>query len=149
MKLCAKKNLLGIDLQELTEIAQAHGQPPYRGRQLFDAVYRQRISDLHEITTLPLGFREQLGEQFCLAVPVIDAKFQSSDGTVRYLLRLQDGQSVEAVWMPEGDDGESGDGSQAGEEEASGEAADEKAPGQRPGWRRGNSSASPARPAVP
>ena len=42
-------------------------------------------------------------------------KFASADGTVRYLIEFEDGQSVETVWMPEGDDGESGDGSEAGE----------------------------------
>jgi 23S rRNA (adenine2503-C2)-methyltransferase len=38
------------------------------------------------------------------------------DGTVRYLIRFADGQTVETVWMPEGDGGEAGDGSEAGDE---------------------------------
>jgi 23S rRNA (adenine2503-C2)-methyltransferase len=118
MKLSIKQNMLGIELQELTAIAEASGQPHYRGRQLFDALYRRRISALEEITNLPRSFREKLGERYQIALPEIEHIFQSDDGTVRYLLRLGDGQSVEAVWMPEGDGGESGDGSQAGEEEA-------------------------------
>ena len=40
----------------------------------------------------------------------------SSDGTVRYLVACADGQSVETVWMPEGDGGEAGDGSEAGDQ---------------------------------
>ena len=43
----------------------------------------------------------------------MEKKFASADGTVRYLLQLGDGQSVETVWMPEGDGGEDGDGSEA------------------------------------
>jgi 23S rRNA (adenine2503-C2)-methyltransferase len=46
----------------------------------------------------------------------IEKKFVSADGTVRYLIAFADGQSVETVWMPEGDDGEAGDGSEAGAE---------------------------------
>jgi 23S rRNA (adenine2503-C2)-methyltransferase len=51
-----------------------------------------------------------------LGVPTIERKFVSSDGTIRYLIGFGDGQSVETVWMPEGDDGEAGDGSEAGNE---------------------------------
>ena len=46
----------------------------------------------------------------------IEKKFVSVDGTVRYLIGFADGQSVETVWMPEGDGGEAGDGSEAGVE---------------------------------
>jgi 23S rRNA (adenine2503-C2)-methyltransferase len=49
----------------------------------------------------------------------IENKFRSSDGTVRYLMACVDGQTVETVWMPDGDGGESGDGSEAGEETGS------------------------------
>jgi 23S rRNA (adenine2503-C2)-methyltransferase len=45
----------------------------------------------------------------------IEKKFVSQDGTVRYLIGFADGQSVETVWMPEGDGGEAGDGSEAGD----------------------------------
>jgi 23S rRNA (adenine2503-C2)-methyltransferase len=49
-------------------------------------------------------------------LPAIARQFTSSDGTVRYLLGLADGETVETVWMPDGDEGESGDGSEAGDE---------------------------------
>jgi len=48
-----------------------------------------------------------------VGLPVIEKRFVSSDGTVRYLMNFVDGQSVETVWMPEGDGGERGDGSEA------------------------------------
>jgi len=51
-----------------------------------------------------------------IGLPSIDSKFKSTDGTVRYLLACPDGETVEAVWMPEGDGGEAGDGSAAGDE---------------------------------
>jgi 23S rRNA (adenine2503-C2)-methyltransferase len=106
-----QRSLFGLDAQELTELVESSGQPAYRGRQLFQALYRERISSAEQVTTLPKDFRAKLSEQgFVLGLPAIDAQFSSSDGTIRYLMRLQDGETIETVWMPEGDDGESGDG---------------------------------------
>ena len=106
--------LLGLSLRELTDFVEEAGQPSYRGRQLFEALYRQRSGSAEQICTLPQEFRQSLGVS--LGVPTIEKKFVSSDGTVRYLIGFADGQSVETVWMPEGDNGEAGDGSEAGNE---------------------------------
>jgi len=104
-------------LQELTDLALGSGQPAYRGQQLFDAVYRQKIERLDQVSTLPLEYRARLAEQgWEVGLPRIARKFISSDGTVRYLVELADRETVETVWMPEGDGGESGDGSEAGDE---------------------------------
>ncbi len=93
------------------------GEPPYRSKQLMEAVYRQRVESLAEISTLPLSLREMLEKSgVSVGAPRIDNKFVSSDGTVRYLIAFADGQTVETVWMPEGDGGEAGDGSEAGVE---------------------------------
>ncbi|MGB9104400.1 MAG: 23S rRNA (adenine(2503)-C(2))-methyltransferase RlmN [Terriglobales bacterium] len=113
-----QKELLGLDLQELTAIAVEAGQPAYRGRQLFEALYRQRVEAVDQITTLPNSFRSELTKNYAAGLPQTQKKFVSLDGTVRYLIGFADGQSVETVWMPEGDNGEQGDGSEAGEEEA-------------------------------
>jgi 23S rRNA (adenine2503-C2)-methyltransferase len=122
-------SLLGLSLEELTSLALRSGQPAYRGQQLFDAVYRQKIDRLEQATTLPLEYRARLAEQgWQVGSLKIDRKFVSSDGTVRYLVQLADGQTVETVWMPEGDGGENGDGTEAGDEIEAGAA---RAP-----WRR-------------
>jgi len=109
-------SLLGMDREELTALVSGAGEPSYRAKQIMQAVYRERVETLAEISTLPLKFREQL-EQNGVSVGAarIENKFVSSDGTVRYLIAFADGQSVETVWMPEGDGGEAGDGSEAGE----------------------------------
>ncbi len=52
-----------------------------------------------------------------IGLPQIERKFVSADGTIRYLLAFSDGQSVETVWMPDGDGGEAGDGSEDGDAE--------------------------------
>ncbi len=111
------KSLLGLGLQELTSLVVESGQPAYRGQQLFDALYRQKIDTLDRLTTLPLAYRRQLAEDgWVVGHPKSTQRFVSTDGTVRYLMELEDGETVETVWMPEGDGGEVGDGSDAGEE---------------------------------
>jgi len=108
--------LLGLSLQELTALAESQEQPPYRGAQLFEAIYRQRRTSIAEISTLPGRFRSSLLAQgFEIGTPTIERQFTSVDGTVRYLIRFGDWVSVETVWMPEGDGGEQGDGSEAAE----------------------------------
>jgi 23S rRNA (adenine2503-C2)-methyltransferase len=110
-------SLLGLDLQELTSIVESAGEPGYRGRQLFEAIYGQRAESPEQISTLPQNFRRSLHEQgFSLGLPTIEKQFTSRDGTVRYLMSFSDGQSVETVWMPEGDSGEAGDGSETGDQ---------------------------------
>ena len=89
-----------IDLQKALEKLAEPPQPPFRARQLYDAVYRQRIQNLDAISNLPKALRKQLGEEFSLAWPSIAQQFPSKDGTIRYLLRLGDGKTVETVWMP-------------------------------------------------
>jgi len=104
-------------LQELTNLALGSGQPAYRGQQLFDAIYRQKIERLDQVSTLPLEYRARLVEEgWGMGLPAIARRFVSSDGAVRYLVELADGETVETVWMPEGDGGEIGDGSEAGDE---------------------------------
>ncbi len=94
------------------------GQPAYRARQIFHAVYAERVSSLDQVSTLSSEFRSQLFAEpsIRLGLPTIQKKFVSSDGTVRYLIELADRETVETVWMPEGDGGEAGDGSEAAAE---------------------------------
>ena len=117
MSTLPSNSLLGLTAEELTAMVLEAGQPAYRGQQLFDALYRQRIEALGEISTLPRDYRTYLEKRgWQVGLPGISRKFVSSDGTVRYLMALADGETVETVWMPEGDDGETGDGSEAGDE---------------------------------
>jgi 23S rRNA (adenine2503-C2)-methyltransferase len=111
------QSLLGMNREELTGLVHEAAQPRYRARQIADAVYRQRVESVEQISTLPQAFQSWLAEKDIKVGPAeIDKKFISRDGTVRYLIGFGDDQSVEAVWMPEGDGGEAGDGSEAGDE---------------------------------
>jgi len=109
-------SLLGLDRSELASLVENWGDPPYRVQQLLEGVYRQRVESIDHITTLSQPLRTKLAENgVAVGMPRIEQRFVSSDGTVRYLIAFSDGQSVETVWMPEGDGGETGDGTEAGD----------------------------------
>ena len=107
---------MGLDRDGYASLVEKAGEPAYRAQQLMEAVYRQRVESIAEISTLPQRLRKELVEkEVAIGLPQIQQRFVSQDGTVRYLVGLTDGQSVETVWMPEGDGGEMGDGSEAGD----------------------------------
>ena len=116
MKNPGQISLLGMGATELAQLAAGCREPSYRARQILEAVYRQRVESIDEISTLSQQLRGKLKEMgVSVGLPTIEQRFVSQDGTVRYLIAFPDGQSVETVWMPEGDGGEAGDGSEAGE----------------------------------
>ena len=89
---------------ELAEMERAlAGEPKFRARQVYDAVYRQRVADLAHVSNLPRPLKDRLSRALPLGLPEIERFYDSADGTRRYLLRLADGKTIEAVWMPEGD----------------------------------------------
>src|SRR5579871_3723696 len=114
------KALFGFSTEKLAEIMVEMGEPAWRGRQIGEALYQQRVAELDSITTLSKPLRSRLtGEGWTVGRPRIVQEFFSHDGTERYLVEGQaGGQTVETVWMPEGDGGEAGDGTEAGSEEA-------------------------------
>jgi len=92
--------LLGLEVEEIKQLLSPN-RPAYRARQLYRALYRDRYADLGAITTLPLNLRQELAAAHVVGWPEIERRFESKDGTRRYLLRLEDGKTVETVWMPE------------------------------------------------
>jgi 23S rRNA (adenine2503-C2)-methyltransferase len=112
--------LLGMDRTDLIALMEECAQPAYRARQMVEAIYRQRVESIDEISTLPQELRARLTTKgISLGWPHVEKKFVSQDGTVRYLIAFADGQSVETVWMPEGDGGEASE-SEAGDPDNAG-----------------------------
>ena len=107
--------LLGMDKAEIGSMMASMGEAPYRASQILEAIYRQRVDAIEQISTLPQSLRVTLANQMSVGFPRVEKRFVSKDGTVRYLVAFADGQSVETVWMPEGDGGEAGDGTEAGD----------------------------------
>ncbi len=104
-------SLFGQSLQQLSSLMAELGEPPFRARQLAQALYRDWAVSLDEITTFPAALRRRLTDAgYGVGLPSIAAAFQSSDGTERYLIGVSGGQTAETVWMPEGDGAEDSDG---------------------------------------
>jgi 23S rRNA (adenine2503-C2)-methyltransferase len=108
------KNLFGLSRQQLTDVMTQGNQPQYRAGQLLHAMFRQRLDALEAVQTLPMALRQEMAQAgWVIDRPRIVETFHSVDGTERYLVAGQDGQTVETVWMPGGDGAEQGDGETA------------------------------------
>ena len=110
--------LFGLDAETLGRLLEAEAGPAYRGRQIAEAMYCHWLTEIYEISTLPIALRDRLAARgWKIARPAIAQSFQSVDGTERYLIDFEarepgleaKGKTAEAVWMPEGDGGEAGD----------------------------------------
>jgi 23S rRNA (adenine2503-C2)-methyltransferase len=101
MRLDSNINLLGMDRHELEQRAMAQGQPAYRGRQIYKSIYARRARNFDEMTDLPRNLRDELLKNCQIAYPEVKGRVASRDGSLRYLLALEDGRTIETVFMPE------------------------------------------------
>ncbi|MEM6591531.1 MAG: 23S rRNA (adenine(2503)-C(2))-methyltransferase RlmN [Cyanobacteria bacterium P01_C01_bin.73] len=93
------KPLLGQSQAELTEWVKAHGQPGYRGKQLHQWIYQRGARSLSEITVLPKAWRTEMAT-VSVGRAAVHLRSEAPDGTVKFLLRLDDGQIIETVGIP-------------------------------------------------
>lgn len=92
-------NLGDMTLPELTEYIKALGESAFRGKQIFEWIAKGAES-LDQCTNLSKPLREKLAGQAEIYLPAIGRKLVSAlDGTVKYLFRLKDGNTVESVVM--------------------------------------------------
>jgi 23S rRNA (adenine2503-C2)-methyltransferase len=94
------QTIVGLELPDL-HAALGSSLPAFRASQLYQAVYKQGVSDFARITTFPVTLRKELSSRFSMGLPEPAAEYRSSDLTRRYLLRLAGGRTVETVLMPE------------------------------------------------
>jgi len=92
-----KKCLADFDYNEITNLLKDMGQPKYRGEQLFKDVCSYKSFD--EMTTLPKTLREKLKEEYFDKALYIEKYFESKDGTIKFLFKLNDGNLIEGVLM--------------------------------------------------
>ncbi|MCD7894714.1 MAG: 23S rRNA (adenine(2503)-C(2))-methyltransferase RlmN [Erysipelotrichaceae bacterium] len=75
------------------------GEKKFRATQVFEWIYRKHIYSFDEMTNLSLSLREKLKEHYAIGCFKIVEKQVSKDGTIKYLLQLNDGGFIEAVLM--------------------------------------------------
>lgn len=91
--------LLGASNDELTAWVVQQGQPAFRGKQLHDWIYNKGVRSLADISAFPKQWRAQLAN-ISIGRSTEHYRSVASDGTIKYLLRLADGQIVETVGIP-------------------------------------------------
>jgi 23S rRNA (adenine2503-C2)-methyltransferase len=93
-----KTDLSSLNFNELKNFVSENGLPEYRSEQIFRWISRG-VSSFDEMTDLSKSLRETLAEQSYLTVLQTEKKLVSSDGTVKYLFTLADGEHIETVLM--------------------------------------------------
>jgi len=97
-----RRDLKGMNRTDFAQVAAELGAPPYRAEQIMRWVYQQDVRGPQEMTNLPKALRAALEERFVLTRLEEEARERSADGTVKLLLGVEGGFSVEAVMIPEG-----------------------------------------------
>ncbi len=98
-------NLLGLPRAELEALCADLGSKPFRARQLMNWLYKRGCDRFEDMSDLALGFRAQLAERAVLTLPEIVTEQRASDGTRKWLLRADQTQAFEMVYIPELDRG--------------------------------------------
>jgi 23S rRNA (adenine2503-C2)-methyltransferase len=93
------ENLYNYTLSGLTNKMVELGQKKFRATQLFTWMYEKKVINFEDMTDVAVAFRNELNQKFNLTLPTIASKQVSNDGTVKLLVKLNDGMSVEVVLM--------------------------------------------------
>src|SRR3954470_12539375 len=107
-------NLLDFDLEGLAAFCETLGEKRFRAVQLFRWVHQRGESDFDRMTDLAKSLREKLKVHARIDTLPVVSRQDSSDGTVKWLFDVRDGNAVEAVFIPEDDRGTLCISSQAG-----------------------------------
>nr|Q15R53.2 RecName: Full=Dual-specificity RNA methyltransferase RlmN; AltName: Full=23S rRNA (adenine(2503)-C(2))-methyltransferase; AltName: Full=23S rRNA m2A2503 methyltransferase; AltName: Full=Ribosomal RNA large subunit methyltransferase N; AltName: Full=tRNA (adenine(37)-C(2))-methyltransferase; AltName: Full=tRNA m2A37 methyltransferase [Paraglaciecola sp. T6c] len=98
-----KINLLNFNRAGLREYFSSIGEKPFRADQMMKWIYQAGVSDFDQMTNLNKALREKLKAQCEVKAPEIAYQQGASDGTIKFALRLEGGQEVETVWIPDED----------------------------------------------
>jgi 23S rRNA (adenine2503-C2)-methyltransferase len=94
-----KPSIFSLELHELETWLADIREPKFRGKQIFEWLYKKRVSSFEEMTNLPIGLREKLEKDYYIKPLKEVVRQESADGTIKFLFELQDGYSIETVLM--------------------------------------------------
>lgn len=97
----ARADLLGLSREELARELGSVIDRPFRAGQIYQALYERGVRDFSEMTDLSKDLRTRLAERYRIGLPEIAERRIAGDGTAKYLFRLHDGATVEAVDIPD------------------------------------------------
>ncbi len=101
----ARVNLMDFESRALARYFESLGERPYRATQLIKWIHQQGVMDFEEMTNLSRALRTRLATATEIRLPEIAALQESADGTLKWLLRLADGNCIETVFIPEAERG--------------------------------------------
>ncbi len=96
-----RHDLAEMELTELEQALESMGHPRFHARQLFQWVHKRGVTDFGDMTDLGRDLRASLAGAFRIVTPELVSRETSSDGTAKFLLRLEDGQLIESVFIPD------------------------------------------------
>jgi 23S rRNA (adenine2503-C2)-methyltransferase len=94
-----KKSIYSLQLQELKDWLSENGEKPFRAEQIFEWLYKKRITSFEDMSNVGKGLRDKLASHFVITTLNTAIKQTSSDGTIKFLFELHDGYSIETVLM--------------------------------------------------
>lgn len=101
-----KPSLYDYTLKELQQLIK----PSFRAKQIYGWIYHHYVDDYINMKNIPKALQKELEEKYIINPLSIIKKEISNDGTIKYLLELQDGKTIEAVWLKMKDDQYNEDG---------------------------------------
>jgi 23S rRNA (adenine2503-C2)-methyltransferase len=107
-------NLLDFDLEGLAAFCEGLGERRFRATQLFRWIHQRGVSDFDQMSDLAKSFREKLKTSARVECPSVISRHESTDGTIKWLFDVGNGNAVEVVFIPEDDRGTLCVSSQAG-----------------------------------
>ena len=96
----AENDLKGLNLYELEDCLKL---PKFRAKQIYHWIHQKHVVSFDEMANLPLDVRKELKENFYISSPKVLKKQRSKDGTIKYLLELEDGELIESVYLKGGE----------------------------------------------
>ena len=100
-----RRDLVGLERSELEAVITEFGLPRFRANQLWHWIYHRGAVDFDLMTNLAKPIRALLATSFRISRPRVVSRQDSSDGTIKWLLRFDDGNEAETVFIPEDDRG--------------------------------------------
>ncbi len=98
-----KINLLDLDRKAMREYFASIGEKSFRADQAMKWIYHYGMDDFSEMNNFSKALRARLADECVIEGPEIAVRQASSDGTIKYAMKLKGGQEVESVWIPEGE----------------------------------------------
>jgi 23S rRNA (adenine2503-C2)-methyltransferase len=96
-----RRDLVGLDRDDLVAELAAIGEKPFRAKQLWHWIYHQGVTDFSAMSSIARPLQEKLAERFVVARPSVAADQLSEDETRKFLFRFRDGQEAETVYIPD------------------------------------------------